>query len=74
MLNNGAFPQLYAYLRQTSIYSGSKPPGLPSIFMEVLNEGERLPNSIPLPVDQNRAQNSETNCQWAKHRKEHLPQ
>lgn len=70
MLNNGAFYQLYAYLRQTKTYFGSKPPGLPSIFMEVVTEGERLPNSIPLPVEQNWAQDLDINCQWAKHKKE----
>lgn len=70
VLNNGTFPQLYVYLRQTKIYFGSKPAGLSSIFMEVLTEGERLPNSIPQPVEQNWAENLETNCQRAKHRKE----
>lgn len=70
MVINGAFPQLYAYLRQTKIYFGSKPPGLPSVFMAIRTEGERLPNSIPPPVDENWAQNLETNCQWAKHKKE----
>lgn len=40
--------------------------------MAILTEGQRLPNSIPLSVEQNWAQNLETNCQWAKHRKEQI--
>lgn len=57
MLNNGVSPQLYAYLRQTNIYFGSKPPNLPPIFMAILTERGSLPNSIPVLVEQNWAQN-----------------